>query len=36
MERNKRFGGMNMTNRERVKAILHYQPVDRVPVVAFG
>ena len=25
-----------MTNRERVKAILHYQPVDRVPVVAFG
>ena len=27
---------MGMTNRERVKAILHYQPVDRVPVVAFG
>lgn len=25
-----------MTNRERVNAILHYQPVDRVPVVAFG
>jgi len=25
-----------MTNRERVRAILHYQSVDRVPVVAFG
>lgn len=25
-----------MTNRERVRAILHYRPVDRVPVVAFG
>lgn len=25
-----------MNNRERVRAILHYQPVDRVPVVAFG
>ena len=25
-----------MTNRERVNAILHYQPADRVPVVAFG
>lgn len=25
-----------MTNRERVRAILHYQPVDRMPVVAFG
>ena len=25
-----------MTNRERVKAILHYQAVDRVPVVHFG
>ncbi len=25
-----------MTNRERVNAILHYQPVDRMPVVAFG
>ncbi|MBE5767636.1 MAG: hypothetical protein E7335_10860 [Clostridiales bacterium] len=25
-----------MTNRERVQAIMHFQPVDRVPVVAFG
>lgn len=25
-----------MTNRERAKAILHYEKVDRVPVVAFG
>lgn len=25
-----------MTNRERVRAILHYENVDRVPVVAFG
>ena len=25
-----------MTNRERVSAILHYQPTDRMPVVAFG
>ena len=25
-----------MTNRERVNAILHYQPYDRIPVVSFG
>ena len=25
-----------MNNRERVKAILHYEPVDQVPVVHFG
>jgi len=25
-----------MTNRERVRRILHYQPADRMPVVAFG
>ena len=25
-----------MTNRERVNAIMHYQPYDRMPVVAFG
>ena len=25
-----------MTHRERVRAILHYQPYDRMPVVAFG
>ena len=25
-----------MNNRERVRAILHYEPVDRIPVVAFG
>ena len=25
-----------MTNRERVDAIMHYQPYDRMPVVAFG
>lgn len=25
-----------MTNRQRVKAILHYEPYDRMPVVSFG
>lgn len=25
-----------MTNRERIRKILHYQPVDRMPVVQFG
>ena len=25
-----------MNNRQRVNAILHYQPYDRMPVVAFG
>lgn len=25
-----------MTNRERVRAIMHYQKVDRIPVVSFG
>ena len=25
-----------MNNRERVKAILHYEPTDQIPVVHFG
>ncbi|MBR7137690.1 MAG: hypothetical protein IKC99_06485, partial [Clostridia bacterium] len=25
-----------MTHRERVRAVLHYQPVDRIPLVHFG
>ena len=29
-------GVVYVNNRERVRAILHYEPVDRMPVVAFG
>ena len=32
----KMMEGLLMTNRERVNAILHYQPYDRIPVVSFG